>query len=126
VAIILDAGAFVAVDRDDRRVLAMLRVAQKERSPLRSSGAVVAQVWRHGARQVRLATILAGVDIAPLDGPTGRTTGELLRSAGTSDVVDGHIAVLVERGDSVLTSDRTDIERLLSTRRIGTKHVISV
>jgi len=45
-ALVLDAGAFVAVDRGDRAMAARRRVAQRNGSELRSNGAVVAQVWR--------------------------------------------------------------------------------
>ncbi len=44
-----------AIDRRDRAVAAMLRVAQLARLPVRTSAAVVGQVWRDGARQANLA-----------------------------------------------------------------------
>ena len=51
-ALVLDAGAFVAVERGDRRVAAMLRMAERSGLELRSNGAVLAQVWRApGGRQ---------------------------------------------------------------------------
>jgi len=53
-ALVLDAGAFVAVDRGDRAMAARRRVAQRNGSELRSNGAVVAQVWRDpGGRRRR-------------------------------------------------------------------------
>ena len=125
-ALIPDAGVFVAVDRDDRRVLAMLRVAQQDRLPIRTSGAVVAQVWRHGARQARLASVLRGVDVAALDDAAGRAVGELLRASSTADVVDGHVAALSRRSDTILTSDPTDIAHLLATKRSKSTRIITV
>jgi len=50
VAIVLDAGVLIGVDRRDRRVGALLRIAQRERIPVRTSAAVVAQAWRGAAR----------------------------------------------------------------------------
>ncbi len=102
-AIVLDAGGLIGVDRRDRRVGALLRIAQRERIPVRTSAAVVAQAWRGGARQVNLARTLTGIDIAAIDQSSGRRIGELLKRSASSDVVDGHLALLVDPGDTVLT-----------------------
>lgn len=120
--LVLDAGALIGVDRKDRQVGALLRVAQRERIPVRTSAAVVAQVWRAGARQANLARVLAGVDIAVLDTAAARRIGTLLARNGTADVVDGHVAVLVGEGDTVLTSNVADVQRLLQTR--GTRATV--
>ena len=45
-ALVLDAGALVAIDRDDRSMIARLRVAQQRRVALHTNAMVVAQVWR--------------------------------------------------------------------------------
>jgi hypothetical protein len=119
VTIVLDAGALVAVDRRDRRVGALLRVAQRERIPVRTSAAVVAQVWRAGARQAPLARTLAGVATVALDLVTAKRLGVLLGVADASDVVDAHVAALVAAGDTVLTSDPDDVRRLLAARRVA-------
>lgn len=111
--VVLDAGALVAVDRRDRSVGAMLRVVHDAGVGLITSGAVVAQVWRDGARQANLARVLAAVDIAALDARAGRQVGALLGRSGTSDVVDGHIATLIHDGDRLLTSDVADLTGLL-------------
>jgi hypothetical protein len=49
-ALILDAGALVAVDNDDRAMIARLRASQQQGLELRTNAMVVAQVWRdrHG------------------------------------------------------------------------------
>ncbi|MBA2308109.1 MAG: hypothetical protein H0W01_02135 [Pseudonocardiales bacterium] len=114
--LVLDAGALVAVDRRDRTIGALLRVAQQERVPALTSAAVVAQVWRDGSRQANLARILAGVRTEGLSPEAGRQIGILLRRSRTADVVDGHIAVLATPGDRVLTGDTDDITALLATR----------
>jgi hypothetical protein len=117
-ALVLDAGALIALDRRNRAVGAMLRVAQRERIPVRTSAAVVAQVWRNGALQANLARVLAGVDAAPLDSITGRRVGEVLAGSRTADVVDGHLGLIVLPEDVVLTSDPDDIRRILRARAI--------
>jgi hypothetical protein len=45
-ALILDAGALIAVDRDDPSMIARLRVAHSAGLELRTTGIVVAEVWR--------------------------------------------------------------------------------
>ncbi len=97
---------------------ATLRVAQQERIPVRTSAAVLAQVWRNGPRQANLARVLAGVDIAVLDRSAGRRVGEVLARSRTSDVVDGHLGFIVSQGDVVFTSDDEDIKRILRARGV--------
>jgi hypothetical protein len=117
--LVLDAGGLIAVDRQDRVVGAMLRVAQQETIPVRTSASAIAQVWRNGSLQANLARVLAGVDTAALDGPTGRLVGELLGRSRTSDVVDGHLGLIVRSGDTVLTSDPKDIKMILNARGVS-------
>ena len=115
---VLDAGALIAIDKRDRRVGAMLRVLQREGVPVRTSAGVVAQVWRDGRRQVNLARIMSGVDVAAVDDVAARRVGELLTASRTSDLVDAHVALLIQPQDDVLTSDGADIKALLATRRV--------
>jgi hypothetical protein len=117
--LVLDAGGLIAVDRQDRVVGAMLRVAQQQTIPVRTSASVIARVWRNGSLQANLARVLAGVDTAALDGPTGRLVGELLGRSRTSDVVDGHLGLIVRSGDTVLTSDPKDIKMILNARGVS-------
>ena len=112
-SLVLDAGALLAIDRRDRQVGAMLRVAQQAQIPVRTSAAAVAQGWRNGARQALLARVLAGVAVAPLDLNVGKRLGALLGATGTRDVVDAHVASLAAAGDQVLTSDSGDLSKLL-------------
>jgi hypothetical protein len=115
---LLDAGAFVGVERRDRRVGALLRVLQERRVPLWTSAGVVAQVWRDGARQAMLARILTGVGVHPLTTDHAKRAGSLQGAAHTDDVVDAHLALLVDPDDHVLTGDPGDIRRLLDARGI--------
>lgn len=114
--VLLDAGALIAIDRRDRKVGAMLRVAQRERLTVRTSAGVVAQVWRDGSRQAGLAKVLGGVDVVALDLPIAKRIGTLLGEVGRSDVVDAHVARLTEPGDRLLTSDPGDMRDLLGER----------
>ncbi len=124
-AVVLDAGALIAVDRRDRAVGAMLARARAEHIPVRTSAAVVAQVWRNGRDQANLVRVLNGIEAVAMDPPTGRRIGELLAASRTSDVVDGHLCLTVNPGDVVVTSDPIDIRRLLRARKVsGIVHTV--
>jgi hypothetical protein len=111
--LVLDAGAFVAVERGDRDVAALIkRERLAGRVPV-SHGGVVAQVWRGGTgRQASVARLLAGVDVAALDDGLGRRAGILLARAGRVDAVDAAVVCLAGDGDDILTSDARDLEIL--------------
>ncbi|MGH9154491.1 MAG: PIN domain-containing protein [Acidimicrobiales bacterium] len=115
---VLDAGALIAIDKRDRRVGAMLRVLQRRGVPVHTSAAAVAQAWRDGRHQANLARVLPGVDISALDDVAAKRVGELLRASDSSDIVDAHVALLVQPDASVLTSDDEDIKALLRIRRV--------
>jgi hypothetical protein len=112
-ALILDAGALVAVDRDDRAMIARLQAAQQRGLELRTNAMVVAQAWRdpHG-RQVQLARLLRAVDVRAVDPEVGRAAGVLLGEAKTSDPIDATVVLLAASGDRILTSDPADLTRL--------------
>jgi hypothetical protein len=109
--VILDAGFLVSVDRAELSSKTFLRVAERSRLPLRTTHPVVAQVWRNGATQARLARFLRSVTICPFD--DGIVVGRLLAAAGSSDVIDAHLVTTAMRfDDEILTGDVGDIERL--------------
>jgi PIN domain nuclease of toxin-antitoxin system len=118
VTAVLDAGALIAIDKRDRTVGAILRILQRDGVPVVTSATVVAQAWRDPRRQVNLARVLTGVDIAALDDVAAKKVGELLRANDTSDLADAHVALLVQPQEQVLTSDAADIRALLRTRRV--------
>jgi len=120
---VLDTGALIAIDKRDRKVGAMLRVLQRGGVPVRTSAAVLAQVWRDGRRQANLARVLAGIDIVAVEDVAARRIGELLRISDSSDLVDAHVALLVPRDGAVLTSDDDDVKALLVTRRVKARVV---
>jgi hypothetical protein len=123
VSTVLDAGGLVAIDRHDRLVVAMIRVSQRDRVPVKTTATALAQVWRDGARQANLARFLPGIDVAALDESVAKATGALLRRARTADIVDAHVALLVQGDDSVLTSDDDDVRHLLRARRVNARIV---
>jgi hypothetical protein len=111
--LVLDAGAFVAVERGDREVVALVkRERLSGRAPV-TNGGVVGQVWRGGrGKQVPLARLLAGVEVVPIDDLLGRRAGTVLARSGRSDAIDAAVVCLATDGDDILTSDPDDLRDL--------------
>jgi hypothetical protein len=110
--LVLDAGAFVAIERGSSAVVNLLRAETRlGRVPL-THGGVVGQVWRGSARQVSVARLLPLVRVAPLDDALGRRAGRLLGQSKRKDVVDAALVLLAEDGDVILTSDIDDLKPL--------------
>jgi hypothetical protein len=111
--LILDAGAFVAVERGDREVVALVkRERLAGRVPV-TCGGVVAQVWRGGhGRQAPVALLLAATDVTAIDEQLGRRAGMLLARSGQSDAIDASVVCLATDGDDILTSDPSDLRVL--------------
>ena len=122
-ALVLDAGALIAIERRDRNVIARLVAAHEAVEPVRTSTAVVAQVWRDGSRQATLSRVLRGVEEVDIDPTQAREIGRLLRKTKSSDVVDAAVALIAQSGDEILTSDPSDIKALVRVRRVN---VVSV
>lgn len=120
-SIILDAGALVALERDDRAMWRRLKAALLSGSPPMTHGGVIAQVWRGGAgRQTRLARALQAVETVPLDEELGRRAGVLLARSGLIDAIDAALAAMAAHGDQLITSDPHDLAALVAvtSRRI--------
>jgi hypothetical protein len=111
--LVLDAGAFVAVERGDRDVVALVkRERLAGRVPV-TNGGVVAQVWRGGSgRQAPVARLLAGTEVVPVDDGLGRRAGMLLARTGQADAIDAAVVCLATDGDDILTSDPGDLRVL--------------
>jgi predicted nucleic acid-binding protein len=112
--VVLDAGAFIALERGSTPVRGYVLLADRGHVALATSAAVVAQVWRGGNRQARLARLLASdlVTELALDSEASRRIGVLAAAPSARDVVDGHVAsIALDRDAVVLTSDPEDIAR---------------
>ncbi len=114
--LVLDAGAFVAVERGDRDVVALVERERRAGDPPLTHGGVVGQVWRGGTgRQANLARLLAGVEVVAVDDGLGRRAGVLLSRVETSDVIDAAVVLLAGDDDEILTSDPEDLAALAVT-----------
>jgi hypothetical protein len=111
--LVLDSGALIALERNDRAMWRRFKAAVIAGTPAVSHGGIVGQAWRgQGPRQALLAKALAGVEVRPLDEAAGRAAGHLLATTHGSDVIDAALALLADDGDRIVTSDPDDIEPL--------------
>lgn len=117
----LDTGALIALDRGDKRMIALLRQALAQGLLFRVPSGVLGQAWRDGRTQVTLARFLRSdeVEIIPLDDQLARSCGELCGTTGTSDIVDASVVILARaQRDVIVTSDPLDLRHLDPSARL--------
>lgn len=121
--LILDAGGLIAFERNDRRAILVIRRAVERGDKIVVPAGVVAQVWRDGSRQARIAGLLNApeVNVVALDDALARAAGRLLGWRQTSDVIDATVVIVARAAHGVvLTSDEGDLRRLEpAVRTIG-------
>jgi hypothetical protein len=117
--LVLDAGAFAAVERGDRDMVALVKRERLAGRAPATNGGVVARIWRGGRdRQALVARLLAGVEVAPLDDRLGRRAGMLLARTGSADAIDATVVCLAADGDDILTSDPGDLRILAEAAEV--------
>ncbi len=111
--LVLDTGALIALERNDRAMWRRLKSALLLNEIPITHGGVVGQVWRgRGPRSALLALALASVDVRAIDESLGKRSGELLGRAKKSDVIDAALVLLSADGDAIATSDPDDLKPL--------------
>jgi hypothetical protein len=111
--LVLDSGALIALERNDRRMWRRYDIAVDSGVVPVTHGGVVGQAWRGGGpRQARLALALGHINVVPLDEALGRAAGTLLAGTEHQDVIDAALVLLSHDGDRIMTSDPEDIARL--------------
>ena len=88
--ITFDAGGLIALDRNDRRVLALLARAAERGGRITIPATALAQALRSPARQARLSRLIrqAGTDVMALTGPDATAVGLLLARTATADIAE--------------------------------------
>ncbi len=110
---ILDAGALIALERDNRRLRAILRRSLAPRSQVIIPASVLAQAWRRGPRSAPLAKWIGKSEVDVLDEDRAKGIGVRLGARNSTDVADAHVvSCAIERRAAVITSDPDDIEGL--------------
>lgn len=113
--ITLDAGALIAIDRDNRQMVVLLARASEAGAVLTVPATALAQAIRRPERQVRLARLIRQptTDVVALDRVDATSVGRVLAASRTRDIVDAHVVVCARRANQqVVTSDADDLLRL--------------
>jgi hypothetical protein len=113
--VVLDAGAFIALERREARALALAAELVADRRVAHVPAGVVAQVWRGSPRQHALIRLLrtGAVRVESMSEEIALRIGLLLAAAGTRDVVDAHVVLLARKLNAlVVTSDPDGLARL--------------
>lgn len=111
----LDAGALIAIDRHDRRVLVLLARARETGARVTVPASALAQAIRKPERQVRLARLIRQPTtyVISVDRVDATNIGRLLAATGTADITDAHVVICARRAaQPVVTSDAGDLRRL--------------
>lgn len=108
----LDTGALTAIESGSPRMALLVEQAIASGAELAIPAGVVAQAWRGGARQVRIAKLLQlkVTSIVTLDAKLALRIGARCASTGSTDVVDVSVAICAsDRRHPVATTDPGDI-----------------
>ncbi|HUJ51307.1 MAG TPA: hypothetical protein VLW25_13950 [Bryobacteraceae bacterium] len=115
------AGGLIALDRNDRRVLALVARAAERGLRITVPATALAQAIRNPAKQSRLSRLIrqAGTDLIALDGPDATAVGLLLARSATADIADAHVVICAQRaGQAVVSSDAGDLRRIAPGLRL--------
>jgi hypothetical protein len=111
--LVLDSGALIALERNNRPMWRRLKTALLANEIPVTHGGVLGQAWRgRGPRAALLSVALRGMEIRDLGENLGKRAGELLARSKRSDVIDAALVLLACDGDMIVTSDPRDIEPL--------------
>jgi predicted nucleic acid-binding protein len=111
--LVLDAGALIAIERGDRKMIAMAEQARKVGATV-IPASVLAQVWRGGVKAARLAKAIKASEIDVLNEDRAREVGQRLGARGGSDIADAHVVCCAIQGrTAIVTSDLDDTKALI-------------
>jgi predicted nucleic acid-binding protein len=125
--LILDAGAVIALARNEPRARAFLRRAIELDAEVRVPVVVLAETLRGNPRDASVHRVLNAVsDSLPIDERIGRRAGALLGRADRSDTVDAIVvAEAIEAGKAgILTGEPADLTALADGERSVTIHAL--
>jgi hypothetical protein len=112
----LDAGALIAFDRGDERLRALVRRAVARKADIAIPAGALAQAWRDGSRQARLAALIGDprVRVEALTEQVAKAAGVLSGRTSTRDIVNASVVLCARRQAQrvVITADPRDISHL--------------
>ncbi len=110
--ITLDTGALIALERRGARILRIVDAAAQSNTRITVPTVVVAEWWR-GRPSKRMARLLEGVYIEPLDLRLAQIAGDAIAAVRGATTIDAIVmASAAQRGDAVFSSDVEDLTRL--------------
>lgn len=117
--LVLDAGALIALERNNRPVWALVEAAYDGGDRAQVPACALAQVWNGEPAQARLNQALKQCRTIPLDDEMARLAGRLRRTSGIDDVTDASVAAAAAMATNfssvvIATSDENDISQLIS------------
>lgn len=126
--LILDAGAVLALARNDVNVRAIVSTAERAGAEVMIPAVVVAETSRgRGPRDARVNRALAAAGSYPAsDEPAARTAGALLGAARSRETIDALVvaAAIHAGGGRILTTDPTDLGKLSAGRTDVVIHAV--
>lgn len=107
----LDTGALIALERGDRRMSTLIRVALDDKLALTVPTPVLTEWWRGKGRHTQ--RILSCITVEPLSQRIAQLAGEAIAATPGATAIDAIVmASAAQRGDVVFTSDLDDLARL--------------
>ena len=123
-SIVLDSGALIALERNDRPMWTALKLTALGNQDIVMPNAALSQVWHGAPRQARLSSALNYCVLASFDA-VARAVGELCGRARTRDIVDAQVAIVAAtQGEVLYTSDPGDMRRLLLAYKRGMPAIV--
>jgi len=108
--LVLDAGVLIAHERGDRSPAAWLDRAAREGVDVAVASPTIAEVWRDGSRQARLARLLNVCRVIDCDRRLATSGGEIMARANSRETLDAIVvATAATVGGAVLTDDLSDL-----------------
>ena len=105
IGVVLDSGAFIALEKGDPIMTHLVERFSREATPLVTSAGVLAEIWRGGkGDQIPIVFLLRRTRVVDLTQAAARVLGLMLGTARSRDPIDAHVVLFArERGWSVLS-----------------------
>lgn len=117
--VVRDAGVLIGYEREDAAAREFLAFGVRNRDDFVVAAPTLAEVWRDGARQARLARLSRQLRTIPCDARIARSAGELLARTGTHTTLDAIlVATAAHAGAAIVTADAADITPLAEQAKI--------
>lgn len=106
-----DTGALIALERRDRRMVAVWKAALEDGVRITVPAPVLAEWWR--GQRGPMARLADAVEVEPLVRETSEAMGLVLAKVSGATLVDVAVVLVASRrGDVVYTSDMGDLARI--------------